>query len=61
MAEFGIFDDSGCVETGFVSLSAAETAIQMEPAFYGDHAHAHELCPDHPEQARAGCEECDPD
>lgn len=56
--EFGLFNDEGCVEAGFYSAEEARQA--METRYTGDdELEVEEICPDHPEQPRCGCEECD--
>jgi hypothetical protein len=59
MAEFGIFDDSGCLDTGYVSFEAAQWMINSEPSYFTG-AHVAETCPEHREQPAADCEECLP-
>lgn len=66
MPEFGVFNDEGCIESGFITLEAAEARAQEYRENYernsdedGDpDAVAKELCPDHEEQAKDDCEEC---
>jgi hypothetical protein len=55
--EFGIFSDEGCCERGFFSRAEAEGAIaaRYDP---GDGVRAAEVCHDHPDRERDGCEEC---
>lgn len=57
MTEYGIFDDSGCLESGFYSEDEAEEAIQKR---YPDEEalRIYEICPDHEDQARDTCESC---
>lgn len=57
--EFGIFTDEGCIEAGFFSRDAAE-AVRLE-RYAGEVAAVHEICPDHEEQPRDACEDCDSD
>jgi hypothetical protein len=69
MPEFGVFNDEGCIERGFITLEAAQVRAQEYRDNYkrdyevseehGDpDAVAKELCPDHEEQAKDDCEEC---
>lgn len=59
MDEFGIFTDEGLVEGGFYSEAEADA--------YADTWYRHEdvfidrICPDHPEQSKNTCEECNED
>jgi hypothetical protein len=56
--EFGLFNDEGLVENGFYSPEAAREALDTR--YSGDdELEIEEICPDHPEQPRCGCEECD--
>jgi hypothetical protein len=56
---FGIFNDEGCIEDGFVSHEAAET--RRANAYANDDAHVAEICHEHPEQEKDSCEECNSD
>lgn len=64
MAEYGIFNDEGCLERQFSSMKAAERAAadcrDSDDELY---ARAAEMCPDHAddEQPRDGCELCEID
>jgi hypothetical protein len=55
--QFGIFNDEGIIEDGFSTRAAAEKVLRAE---YADETHAEvcEICPDHPEQRKDSCEEC---
>ena len=60
--EYGIFDPScgeECLDSGFYSR---QEALEAARNFYGfDEAkdlEIHELCPDHPDYARASCPDC---
>ena len=57
--EYGIFSDEGLLESNFYSEEAAEAARRERYA--EDDAEVHEICPDHPEHARATCELCNAD
>lgn len=62
--EYGIFSDEGCVESAIHTEGDARDALAEHQAdavkaganpallFFG------EVCPDHEEQPRDGCEEC---
>jgi hypothetical protein len=56
--EYGLFSDEGIVEGGFHSL---EEAIQAQEQRYDpeDGLEVEEVCPEHPDEPRLGCEECD--
>ncbi len=58
--EYGLFNDEGLVEGQFYSQ---EEAIKARDERYtdDDDLEVLEICPDHPEYARLGCEECDRD
>lgn len=58
--EWGLFNDEGCLEAGFWSKAEAVAAIG-EHYSAEDELTAREVCPDHEEQARDSCEECDDD
>ncbi|MFF4576898.1 hypothetical protein ACFY15_00575 [Streptomyces sp. NPDC001373] len=64
MTEYGIFEDSACIEAGFHGDHGKATAddrvnqwVQTNPEMVGAYA-VLELCPDHEEQPKHGCEEC---
>lgn len=56
-AEWGLFNDEGCVERGLWSEQEADRrrgfAYNAE-----DDLRIEELCPDHDEQPLNGCEDC---
>jgi hypothetical protein len=58
MAEYGIFNDEGCVERGFYDEDKAQTtkdgSYSDEPGVY-----VAEMCPDHDEQPLDFCEDCE--
>jgi hypothetical protein len=56
VTEFAIFNDEGQLEGGFFERARAEAAS----ARYRDdpHVFVDEICPDHPDQPRSACEEC---
>jgi len=55
--EYGLFNDEGLVEGGFYDRELARMAIDThyDPE---DGLTIEEICPDHPEHARHGCDEC---
>lgn len=57
MTEYGLFSDEGLVEDGFFSAAEAEEArdTRYDPE---DGLGVEEICREHPEQPRYGCEEC---
>ncbi len=57
MIEYGIFNDEGLVEGQFYSEGEA---LEARVTRHSDDlwAEVHEVCPDHEEQPRDGCEEC---
>ena len=57
MREFGLFNDGGCVEAGFFSRQEAEEALRTRYS-EEDGLEVAAICPDHPEQEDAFCEEC---
>lgn len=57
MTEYGLFNDEGCVDRGFISVEAAEAAL-AEQYDVGDELVVKELCPEHEEEPRDSCEEC---
>ncbi|MFD1546966.1 hypothetical protein [Nonomuraea guangzhouensis] len=65
MAEFGIWvdEDGGFAETGFRSSEQAQQGIGdlvfAEPYLRDYTLSVVEICPDHEEQPKEGCEECD--
>lgn len=63
--EYGVFEDGACIEAGFhgeVGKAAAEAhmadLVTVEPDM-ADAYEVAEICPDHDEQPKNGCEECD--
>lgn len=55
--EYGIFTGEGCIESGFYSRDEAQACIvQNYPE--EDDARVAEICPEHPEQERHNCEDC---
>jgi len=58
MTEYAAFNDEGCIADGFTTLVEAQEAAQAERDEGDVHAFAAEVCPDHDEQPRQGCEEC---
>lgn len=57
MTEYGIFNDEGLLEGQFYDRATADAALA--DMYSEDDAHVAECCPDHREQERATCEECD--
>jgi hypothetical protein len=55
--EFGVFNDEGLLEGQFYSRKAAEEALADLYA-EDDEAEVAIVCPDHEEQRREHCEEC---
>lgn len=59
MIEYGIFEDGACIEAGFFEREEAEKRVRFysaEPA--EDGYTVEEICPDHEDQPRHGCEDC---
>ncbi len=62
--EYGVFEDGACIEAGFhgeTGKAAAEEHMTCLIAVEPDMADAYEvaeICPDHDEQPKNGCEEC---
>lgn len=62
--EYGVFEDGACIEAGFhgeIGKAAAEAHMADLIATDPDMADAYEvaeICPDHAEQPKNGCEEC---
>jgi hypothetical protein len=56
MSEFGIFNDEGLLEGDFYEYDKAVTKM----AAYSEETDVHvsEVCPEHREQERKNCEEC---
>lgn len=54
---FGIFDASGCLDSGYQSAYAAEVMMRVEPGYFGD-AQVLPTCEAHPTEKRNGCEQC---
>lgn len=61
MAEYAVFNDEGCIERQFHTLDTAEAAAQGYRESGDDEAYADEMCPEHDEQPRDTCEECEQD
>ncbi|MFE4818663.1 hypothetical protein ACFRFU_19950 [Streptomyces sp. NPDC056704] len=62
--EYGVFEDGACIEAGFhgeIGKAAAEAhmadLVAAEPGM-ADAYEVDEICPDHDEQPKNGCEEC---
>lgn len=55
--EWGLFNDEGMVEGGFHSYDEAYRGM-IEDYDEEDELEIMEVCPDHPEEAKADCEEC---
>jgi hypothetical protein len=57
-AEYAIFNDEGCIERDFsdedLAQSVKDNDYGNEPGVY-----VAEMCPDHDEQPREFCEECE--
>jgi hypothetical protein len=61
MAEWGIFNDEGCIEDKFVSEGAAIQGMSCLVSLYRhapDELGVSEICPDHAEMPKDTCEEC---
>jgi hypothetical protein len=58
MAEWGVFNDEGCVERGLWSAKEAGLAATLHRVAGDEYAEAKEMCPDHEEQPKGACEEC---
>jgi hypothetical protein len=56
--EWGVFNDEGCIEAQFYDALAADEAAQQERELGDPHARAAEICPDHEQQPKDGCEVC---
>jgi hypothetical protein len=56
--EYGLFSDEGIVEGGFYSVAEAQAAI-AERYDADDGLEVEEVCPEHPDHPRCGCEKCD--
>lgn len=54
---WGLFSDEGCVDSGFFAKEDVEAALKTYSV--EDGLVIREICPDHDEQPRIGCEECD--
>lgn len=64
MPEYGVFEDGACIEAGFhgedgkaAAEEHAASLISADPDMVDAYEVA-EICPDHDEQPRNGCEEC---
>lgn len=58
--EHGVFNDEGCVERQ-LSAEQAQVALAAYQAEGDEHAYIDEVCPDHDDQPRTRCEDCDDD
>jgi hypothetical protein len=56
--EYGVFSDEGCLERQFYSYEAADKAATGYRDD-GPDTYAAEMCPDHEEQPREGCDVCE--
>lgn len=56
--EWGLFNDEGLVEGGFSSETEAE-ACRITMYDEEDELEALAICPEHPDHALVGCEECE--
>jgi hypothetical protein len=58
--EYGIFGDEGCVEAQLYSKKQAEASLSLYriEADGGEEFHYAEICPEHEEQEKDYCEEC---
>lgn len=62
--EYGVFEDGECIETGFhggygrVAAGAAAKVREDDPANEGLSYEVKVLCPEHDEQAKDTCEDC---
>jgi hypothetical protein len=59
MIEYGIFNDEGCIDREFYTYRSAQIALAAYYAAGGRFLSIEELCPEHDEQPKDGCEECD--
>ena len=58
MAEYGVFNDEGCLDSGYITFAQAD-AVAADFRRQGDeYAKASEICPDHEEQPAGECEDC---
>lgn len=61
MAEYGVFNDEGCIY-GPVSKDEAESVASTEKSYddgrFADLISVKEICPDHEGQPKGSCEEC---
>ncbi|MBY0525567.1 MAG: hypothetical protein K2R98_19335 [Gemmataceae bacterium] len=55
--EYGLFSDEGLIEGNFYSLEEATEALAKSDP--DDELQVFEICPEHPDQTRNHCEECD--
>ncbi len=56
MREFGVFNDEGMIDGGFLTLAEAEKRIQDE--YPEDDCEALEMCEQHHGEPNISCEEC---
>ena len=54
--EYGIFNDEGLIEDGFIDPESAEEHARLHYA--EDDVHVAAICHDHPDQEADNCEEC---
>jgi len=58
MPEYGVFNDEGCIDSGYITYERAEKVAADFRAQGDEYAKASEICPEHEEQPAADCEEC---
>lgn len=64
MPEYGVFEDGACIEAGFHGEGGNWEAegyvagLVIENPEMADAYEVAEICPDHDEQPKNGCEEC---
>jgi hypothetical protein len=58
MPEYGVFNDEGCLDSGYTTLDKAEASAVDFREQGDEYAKASEICPEHEEQPAEGCEEC---
>ena len=58
MREWGLFNEEGCIEASFFTLTEALATAEKCYA-QEDDLHIAETCPDHAEQEKEFCELCD--
>jgi len=57
--EYGVFSDEGCLEAQFYRYEDADRAAAGYRENGDSDAYAAEMCPDHEEQPREGCDMCE--